>query len=164
MLRFLIILLTLRFSIASASGMTLSSSDIQANAMIAPRFTCSGANIPPHLAWSGVPRQARELALTLFDPDARRGAGYVHWVLYHMSPKAASTSDLQGSLSGLTNAGTGYHGACPPLGDKPHHYIFTLYALDSEMSTGKRMTYAMLQDSMRGHVLAKAELIGLYKR
>jgi phosphatidylethanolamine-binding protein (PEBP) family uncharacterized protein len=63
-----------------------------------------------------------------------------------------------------TNGGTGYHGLCPSLGDKAHHYIFTLYALDAELPQSKRMTYAMLQAAMRGHVLAKAERTGLYER
>ncbi len=144
--------------------MILHSPDIQARTTIAPRFTCTGANATPRLNWSDVPHQARELALTLFDPDARGGAGYTHWVVYRISPQATSTEELDHSISGMSDAGPGYHGPCPPPGDKPHHYVFTLYALDTKLPPSKSMTYAELQDAMRGHVLETAELMGEYAR
>jgi Raf kinase inhibitor-like YbhB/YbcL family protein len=91
------------------------------------RFTCSGAGAAPPLRWSGVPSSARALALTVEDPDAPGGT-YVHWIVI----------DLPAGSGGLAGAGSLPAGArelqkwrppCPPKGDDPHRYVFTVSAL-----------------------------------
>jgi Raf kinase inhibitor-like YbhB/YbcL family protein len=103
-------------------------------------FGCSGKNLSPALHWSGAPQGTQSFALMVYDPDAPTGSGWWHWVVYNIP---ASATDLSsgagatdgtllpaGALQGRTDFGTtGYGGPCPPAGDKPHHYIFTLYAL-----------------------------------
>jgi Raf kinase inhibitor-like YbhB/YbcL family protein len=106
-------------------------------------FGCTGNNISPELMWANAPAGTKSFALTVYDPDAPTGSGWWHWVVYNLpatSSKLASgagTSDGKllpaGSLQGRTDFGVpGFGGACPPVGDKPHRYIFTLYALKTE--------------------------------
>jgi Raf kinase inhibitor-like YbhB/YbcL family protein len=58
----------------------------------------------------------------------------------------------------------GYDGPCPPWNDTiPHHYVFTLYALDVEKCpvTGSFKGPDVLA-AIRGHVLAQASITGVY--
>jgi len=98
-------------------------------------FGCTGQNLAPALHWEGVPAKARSLALTVYDPDAPTGSGWWHWVVLDLP--AASTGLPQGgalpaSAFALRNdyGDTRWGGPCPPQGDKPHHYVFTIHALD----------------------------------
>lgn len=155
---------------ATAAAMTLRSSDIRPNGMIAKRFIfnsfgCTGENAQPSVAWSGVPTGAKALALTVFDPDAPTTVGFVHWLLLRIPPTATSTTNAPAAVNGLTDFGEpGYHGPCPPVGDKPHRYIFTLYALDTDFPFTPQTTYAAFRFTIRRHVLATATLIGRYGR
>ena len=95
---------------------------------------------------------------------------WVHWVLYNIPPtadslpQAATGQDLpEGTMQGLNDwKKTGYGGPCPPIGE--HRYFFKLYALDTELAGLGKPTKAKLENAMKGHVLAKAELIGLFRR
>lgn len=127
------------------AGFTLSSTEVPANSTIGNNqvyngFGCTGGNISPSLGWSGVPAGAQSLVLTMYDPDAPTGSGFWHWLVFNIPPAASSISLGAGVLNSATlptGAGQGYTdfgasaygGPCPPAGDKPHHYIFTLYAL-----------------------------------
>jgi Raf kinase inhibitor-like YbhB/YbcL family protein len=100
---------------------------------------CGGENISPALDWTGAPKGTKGFALTMFDPDAPNG-GYLHWVVFNIPPnvfslpsdagKADSRKLPKGALSiGNSSGKNGYTGPCPPVGDKPHHYEFTIYAM-----------------------------------
>ncbi len=155
---------------AVAGAMTLKSSDIRSTGMIAKRFIfngfgCTGENAQPSLSWSGVPKNAKALALAVYDPDAPTTVGFVHWLVLRIPPTATSTSDLSKAVNGLTDFGEGgYHGPCPPPGDKAHRYIFTLYALDTDFPFTDHTTYAAFRFTIRRHVLASATLTGHYGR
>jgi len=58
----------------------------------------------------------------------------------------------------------GYDGPCPPWNDSiPHHYVFTLFALDMEKCAVKRkFTGAEVVKAMQGHILGSAKITGLY--
>lgn len=99
---------------------------------------CHGKNISPELEWNGAPKETRSFALTVFDPDAPSGKGWWHWLVVNIPPATKSLEEgasnnhrlPKGALEGRTDFGrSGYGGACPPKGDKPHRYIFTVYAL-----------------------------------
>jgi Raf kinase inhibitor-like YbhB/YbcL family protein len=167
---FLLVSAALLCLVTIAGAMTLRSADIQSNATISKRFVfnsfgCTGENAQPSVAWSGVPKGTKALALAVFDPDAPTTVGFVHWLLLRIPPTATSTSDLSMAVNGLTDFGEpGYHGPCPPRGDKPHRYIFTLYALDTDFPFTQQTTYAAFRFTIRGHVLATASLTGRYGR
>ncbi len=58
----------------------------------------------------------------------------------------------------------GYDGCCPPWNDEiPHHYVFTLYALDIEkLPVSGIFTGQDVWQALKGHVLDKATITGTY--
>jgi hypothetical protein len=136
---------------------------------IPAKFTCNGVGISPQLAWSAAPAGTQSLALIVTDPDAP-GRTFVHWVLYDLPAGAQSLPEglptqyqlPDGSRQGRNDFGNlGYGGPCPP-GHSPHHYVFTLYALDAKLNLPVGATRAQVEAAMQGHVLAHGELIALY--
>jgi hypothetical protein len=141
---------------------------------IPKKFTCDGEDISPALAWSNIPEGTKSFALIVDDPDAPDPANprmtWVHWVMYNIPATVSSLlegvtdKDLpKGTLQGLNDwKKTGYGGPCPPTGN--HRYFHKLYALDTVLPDLKQPTKAKLEKAMEGHVLSKAELVGLYQR
>jgi Raf kinase inhibitor-like YbhB/YbcL family protein len=131
-----------------------------------------GRNISPDLQWTGAPEGTRSFALSVWDPDAPTGVGFTHWVLFNLDPgltgldagAGAGGKNPPGSTLGFTDFGDSeYGGMAPPEGDDPHHYHFTVYALDeAELDSGPTTTYPKFQFLIRGHVLAQATLIGRF--
>ncbi len=135
--------------LAEAAGpFSLESPDVSSKAPIAEKhvfkgFGCDGGNLSPALSWKNPPKDTRGFALTVFDPDAPTGSGWWHWVVLNIS---AGTSELPqgagdpaagkmpaGVFQGRTDFGKpGWGGPCPPVGHKPHRYIFTLHALKTD--------------------------------
>lgn len=131
---------------------------------IPKKYTCDGENISPPLTISGIPKETQSLLLTVDDPDSPSGE-FVHWVVANILPDVREIEEgtiPSRSTSGMTNFGKeSYGGPCPPKGT--HRYFFTLYALDIKLGLiGK--TKKELMDSVNGHSLAKALLIGTYTR
>ncbi len=139
-------------------------------------YGCNGRNTSPELYWDGAPGGTKTFALTMFDPDARSGQGWWHWVVFDIP---ASVTKLQtgagggggdlmpsGAVQGRNDFQTvGYGGPCPPAGSPPHHYHFTLYALDEHVDGMSPLTSGpTLLKAIRGHVVAKTELVGLFSR
>ena len=154
--------------------MKVTSPDFENQGAIPKKFTCDGEDISPALAWSNVPEGTKSFALIVDDPDAPDPASprmtWVHWVMYNIPatvsslPEGVVAKDLpKGTLQGLNDwKKTGYGGACPPIGK--HRYFHKLYALDIVLPDLKQPTKAKLEKAMEGHVLSKAELVGLYQR
>ncbi|HWP90916.1 MAG TPA: YbhB/YbcL family Raf kinase inhibitor-like protein [Thermodesulfobacteriota bacterium] len=149
---------------------TISSTAFKEGGMIPKRYTCDGPNISPPLSWDSVPVGTKSLALICDDPDAPRGT-WVHWVIFNLR---ANTKELtenippqqtlpNGAQQGRNDFGKiGYGGPCPPGGT--HRYYFKLYALDNEINLEAGATKAELLKAMEGHILAKGQLMGRYKR
>ena len=113
---------------------------------IANGFGCTGGNISPELVWRHVPAGTQSLALTVHDPDAPTGSGFWHWAVYNLPPTLTGLPQGAGNAlvtlpppavagmndfhdTGVTGANGLYGGPCPPTGDAPHRYVFTLYAI-----------------------------------
>jgi len=156
-------------------SLIIESSDFKHHGMIPVRFTCEGENISPELHWSGVPETAESLVLIVDDPDAPDPAApkriWVHWVLYDIPPGVTTLS--AGQPGGKTGGGIGttgindsgvesYRGPCPPIGT--HRYFFKLHALNVRLRLPPGKTKRDVVMAMDGHILATAELIGLYKK
>jgi len=129
-----------------------------------------GNNVSPDLSWSGAPDGTKSFAVTCYDPDAPTTVGFVHWVLFNIDPgttkldagAGASGKQPSGSVLGFTDWGESqYGGMAPPPGD-PHHYHFTVWALDDTLDLDQTTTYAKFNFMTRGHVLAKGTLTGLF--
>jgi len=139
------------------------------------KYTGEGQDVSPPLSWSGVPEGAKELALICDDPDAPTPEPWVHWVIYKIPASArglaeniersAALSMPPGALQGKNSWNrVGYGGPMPPPGHGVHHYHFKLYALDAELKVEPGLTKNALLATMKGHVLAEAELMGTYQR
>ena len=138
--------------------------------MIPGKYTCDGANISPPLSWSGVPANAKTMALVCDDPDAP-GKTWVHWVAYDLPTSTDSLPEnvsKDEKLPGGSKQGTndfkkiGYGGPCPPSGT--HRYYFKVYALDAETSLSAGATKDQLLKAIDGHIVAQGQLTGKYKR
>ena len=135
---------------AQAIPFVLTSADLTSgtfdNKFILNGFGCTGGNLSPSLQWSGGPSGTKSLALQMYDPDAPTGSGFWHWAVYNIPPTTTALAQGDGNSAaklpagafggttefldtGLTGGNGNYGGPCPPVGDKPHRYIFTLYAL-----------------------------------
>lgn len=129
---------------------TLSSPDLAGNTFttkyILNGFGCTGENVSPALVWSNVPAGTKSLHLQVHDPDAPTGSGFWHWAVYNMPPTTTGLAQGAGNSpaalppgayggntdffdTGATGPNGNYGGPCPPTGDAPHRYNFTLYAL-----------------------------------
>ena len=151
--------------------MQLTSIAFKDGAAIPAKYTCDATNVSPPLKWTGVPANARSLALIVDDPDAPVGT-WVHWVLYDLAPTVTELpEDVPKSqvIAGGANQGLndfrqlGYGGPCPPPG-KPHRYFFKLYALDAMLDLKPGLTKKELERAMQTHILAQAQLVGTYQR
>jgi hypothetical protein len=149
----------------------LKTTSFQPGGNIPRRFTCDGANASPALAWSGAPASTKSFVLIVDDPDAPSGT-FVHWVAFNLPDSARQLPERVPSDAMLGGGGwqgvndfakTGYGGPCPPPG-KPHRYFFRLYALDTNLSLKPGAHRTDVDSAMHGHVLAHAELMGLYSR
>jgi len=135
---------------------------------------CSGQNISPALQWYNPPAGTRSYAVTAYDPDAPTGSGWWHWVMYNIP---AGTTGLpagagngrnapRGSAQGQTDFGTkGYGGPCPPVGDRPHHYQFTVFALKVDrLDLPGNATAAYVGFNLNANKLGTARVNALYAR
>lgn len=149
----------------------LTSTAFQPGGAIPARHTCDDENKSPQLLWSAPPADTRSFALIVDDPDAPAGT-FTHWVLYDIPATLTGLPDNVPPSPNPKGIGTQgknnfrhnwYDGPCPPRG-KPHHYFFRLYALDAVLGLPAGQSAQQLQQAMHGHILAQAQLIGIYQR
>lgn len=160
---------------------TVSSSTIRPNQTLSidqvyNGFGCYGRNISPALSWKNAPAGTKSFAITAYDPDAPTGSGWWHWVVYNIPatvnqvPENAgavdSTTLPPGAVQGRTDFGSyGYGGACPPAGDKPHRYVFTVFALSVEkIELPTDATAALVGYMLNANRLAKASVTARFSR
>jgi Raf kinase inhibitor-like YbhB/YbcL family protein len=147
---------------AEGGGMEIISPEFKHNEFIPKKFTCEGEDISPTLVIEGVPEGTKSLALIVDDPDAPMGT-WVHWVVYDILPlKRIEENSIPGK-QGKNNFGRlNYGGPCPPSGT--HRYFFKIYALDTMLNLKEGLSKGALEKAMEGHIIGKAELVGLYKK
>lgn len=153
---------------------TITSSAFPHNGEIPRRHTCQGDDVPVPLAWHDPPAGTKSFALIVDDPDAPDPKAprmtWVHWVLYNIPASATGLNEAvksnelpAGTREGLNDwKRTGYGGPCPPIGR--HRYFHKLYALNTVLPDLDKPNKATLEQAMRGHILAQAELIGTYQK
>lgn len=139
---------------------------------IPTRYTCEGQDVSPPLTWEGAPDETRSFVLIVDDPDAPDPSApkrtWVHWVIYNLP---ADTTELTEGVARLPHGArhglndwkrTDYGGPCPPIGR--HRYFFKLYALNVTLPELGELTKKDLEEAMKGHVVAQAELMGTYAK
>jgi Raf kinase inhibitor-like YbhB/YbcL family protein len=156
-------------------SLRISSDTFQQGQPIPRTHTEDGENVSPALHISGVPEQAKELALICDDPDAPRSEPFVHWVMYGIPanvseipegiPGDAKIQSPKGAFQGMNSfRKVGYGGPAPPPGHGTHHYHFHVYALDQPIKAKGGLDKKALLDAMQGHVIDQGEIVGTYQR
>ncbi len=179
---------------AQSAPFVLTSADLASgtfdNKFVLNGFGCTGGNVSPSLQWSGVPAGTKSLALQMYDPDAPTGSGFWHWAVYNIPATTTSLAQGAGNSAatlppgafggttefldtGATGGNGNYGGPCPPVGDKPHRYIFTLFALSVDKlevagrvpKTGTAALYGfVLNKGVGPALLAKTTFTATYGR
>ncbi|EEI70712.1 MAG: YbhB/YbcL family Raf kinase inhibitor-like protein [Lentilactobacillus hilgardii] len=126
---------------------------------------------------TGVPKEAKSLALTLIDWDAVPVSGFpwIHWIAANISPDVLEIPEdnsrnltvpmvqgrnsTAGGLVGNNDPDTAWHYNGPNPPDKVHNYHLSVFALDSELPLKNGFWLNELQDAMRGHILDTAEIV-----
>lgn len=152
--------------------LTPSSSSFAKGGAIPARYSEYADGVSPALSWTAVPN-AKSYVVIMEDPDAKPVTPFVHWLAWNIPAAITSLpeglqeqprlTEPDGVLQGRTTRGTiGWTGPRPPVGDPPHHYHFQVYALDAMLDVPWGAERDTLLDAMKGHVLAKGELLGTY--
>jgi Raf kinase inhibitor-like YbhB/YbcL family protein len=177
----LLALLSLAVGAAQAAPFKLASPDVKAGGTMSMEqvfdgFGCTGKNISPALHWSGAPAGTKSFALTVYDPDAPTGSGWWHWVIFNIPANVDNLAKNAGDVAAkLAPAGsvqsrtdfnkTGYGGPCPPVGNRPHRYIFTLYALKVDgLKLDPGTPAAMVGYNLNANAIAKTSFTARFGR
>jgi Raf kinase inhibitor-like YbhB/YbcL family protein len=160
-------------TINTIAPMIISSPAFLDSQTIPKQYTCDGDGINPALQLADVPAEAKSLALIISDPDAP-SPPWIHWVMWNISASTTEISENsvpQGAIQGKGSSGQNVYGSpCPPVPSEAegpsgtHHYIFTVYALDSTLNLPSYSTADKLQAAMQGHIITQAQLVGVYGR
>ena len=168
-------------TLTHAAGFELSSPDIKAGSLMDKKFEfngfgCSGDNKSPALQWRGAPAGTKSFAVTMYDPDAPTGSGWWHWSVINLPASVTALQPDAGAVGGANlPAGAshvridfgvaGWGGTCPPAGDKPHRYIFTVHALKTEkLEIPPDATAALAGYMINANALSKASFTAKYGR
>jgi len=137
-------------------------------------FGCNGDNLSPALEWKNAPAGTRSFAVTVYDPDAPTGSGWWHWVVYDIPATATGLPGgavlkaplPAGAKQGRNDFGErNFGGACPPSGDRPHHYIFTVHALKvDKLNVPDDASAALIGFNIQANRLGLAKLTTTYSR
>jgi len=143
--------------------LSVESTAFENNKLIPAKYTCDGDDVNPPLTIEGVPEGTKTLALIVDDPDAPMGT-WDHWIVWNIP---ATTSKIaENTVPGTEGMNDfrrrSYGGPCPPSGT--HRYFFKVYALDVKLDLSPTSRKRDVEKAMQGHVLAKGELVGLYRR
>ncbi len=161
--------------------LAINSTDIEPNATIIDKFVfngfgCSGQNISPQISWSGAPLGTKSFAVTVYDPDAPTGSGWWHYVAiniplsYRALPSGFAATNKFITKDGINQVRNdfgvnNFGGPCPPVGDKAHRYVFTVYALKTDkLDVAESATAALAGYMINQNVIDKATFTGFYKR
>lgn len=136
-------------------------------------FGCQGDNVSPALEWDGAPPETKSFAVTMFDPDAPTDHGWWHWAVVNIPADVTSLEEGASNNKKLPKEAievmtdfkaTGYGGPCPPKGDKPHRYIFTVYALRKELDVSPKSNGPAVEKKLEANSLARASFTVHYGR
>lgn len=168
-------------SLHAATGFELHSPEIRPGALMDKRFEfkgfgCEGENQSPALVWRGAPAGTRSYAVTVYDPDAPTGSGWWHWMVVNIPAEVSALPADAGAVGGvklppgasqlrIDYGVAGWGGACPPQGDKPHRYIFTVHALKvPQLDLPSDATAALAGYMITANTLGKASFTARYGR
>ena len=161
----------------AATGFSLSSPGRADNAMLSKpnagknpaNPNCAGENITPALSWVRAPAGTRSFAIVMDDQAGRAGLGVNHWTAYGIAPSVTSLAEGEASVAsskvvaGKNTLGMSYLGPCPPRGNAPQHYVYTLIATSlAPDALPPGLNKAELMEALKGKALGAASLVLRY--
>jgi Raf kinase inhibitor-like YbhB/YbcL family protein len=151
-----------RIAAKRPAALVVSSADIGPGGHIAARNTAYGQNRSLSLGWPAV-IGARAWAVILEDPDAPGATPFVHWLVWNIPAGVTRLSEgvlPPGAIQGRNgHSEVGYWGPHPP--SSVHRYHIEVFALDAPLALRAGADRDALADALRGHVIAKGEILGL---
>ncbi len=148
---------------AEGATIALTSPTFAEGTAIPSRYSCSGGNVSPPLAWAGVPAGAAELAVVVVDLDA---GGFVHWVVVGLDPTLTGLPEgarPDGAIEARNDSSEfGWFGPCPSDGDAPHRYAFTLYALGTPAALAPGVSGVEAIAAIDAAAIARGTIIGTF--
>ncbi|MCD6012287.1 MAG: hypothetical protein K0Q79_2149 [Flavipsychrobacter sp.] len=130
---------------------------------IPAKYTCNGQQASPPLTVRNIPADTRSLAIIMYDTHASTKGNHTYWMVWNVDTTGNIPENFVNDHMALNAANEyGYQPICPLAGT--HYYHFAVYALDAKLRAGKRVSKAELESAMKGHILAKGELIGTYNK
>jgi Raf kinase inhibitor-like YbhB/YbcL family protein len=135
------------------------------------KYTGLGEDVSIPLQWSNIPSGTKSIAILMDDPDAPIGT-FTHWIIFDIPPEKTALPEgvpqelelSDGSKQGKNDFGRiGYNGPMPPPG-KVHHYVITIFALDTVLNLPAGINAKAFHRAIKGHILAEGKLVGLFKR
>lgn len=127
------------------------------------KYTCDGQGATPPIHVSSIPAAAKSLALIVHDYNATPEGGMTFWIIWNLGTDGNIPEDFRNNHENMNIAHQyGNTPLCAKSGN--HKYHFIVYALDTKLVIGKNTTKASIENVMRGHVLAKGELVGIYNK
>jgi Raf kinase inhibitor-like YbhB/YbcL family protein len=149
-------------TIIKTATLEISSPAFSNKGSIPMKYTCEGDEINPPISVKNIPAGTKSLTLIVDDPDAPKGT-FDHWVIWNIKPTELISENSAPGIQGKNGAGAAhYKGPCPPQGE--HRYFFKIYALDINLELKEGADKKAVEDAMKDHILAKGELIGMYKK
>lgn len=144
--------------------MNLVSTDFEDQEILPIKFTCRGENVCPKLIINGIPPASKSLCIIMHDPDAV-GGDFTHWLVWNL-PTAITAIERNtlpiSAVEGKNDFGKNeYGGPCPPPGSGTHHYVFELYALDSELDLPRSTDQMNLRNAIKESVIDQAVIVGI---
>jgi Raf kinase inhibitor-like YbhB/YbcL family protein len=166
---------------AQAGGFMATSPDLDARRAIPEKFVfngfgCSGENVSPAVIWRDAPADTKSFAVTVYDPDAPTGSGWWHWLVINIPPDThglqqgagdpAARKVAKSVLQTRTDFGKpGWGGPCPPQGDRPHRYVFTVHALKVDrLDVPEDASGALVGYMIHANQIAKTSFTARYGR
>ena len=155
--------------------LAITSSAFGAMKPIPSTYSEYGEKSSPPLKIAGVPANAKSLLIICDDPDAMEPKPFVHWTFWNIpanttelrtaSPATGQVRQLMNAKQGTNSAGSvGYFGPKPPIGDRPHHYHFQVFALDRVLPVEQQAIKSDVIAAAKGHVVAAGELVGTFAK
>ena len=143
--------------------LSVTSPAFENNKLIPAKYTCDGDDVNPPLTIEGIPEGTKTLALIVDDPDCPTGT-WDHWIVWNIPATASKIEEntIPGTEGMNDFRRRSYGGPCPPSGT--HRYFFKVYALDAKLDLSPTSRKRDVEKAMQDHVLAKGELVGLYRR
>ena len=148
-------------------SLTVRSEAVDAEGVFNRRHTVDGGAVPPYVTWEGVPPSSVELVLAMEDMDAPIAKPFVHWIVYALDPKITMLNGTDHNAARFGKNGYGdarYRPPRPLRGHGPHRYCIGVFALNKRLEFSQSPNKRQIADAMRGHVIARGELVGIYER